>query len=418
MKREVFGNLTGEQVEIFLTPNMPYTSGVLTSCDDDFVTIDGDEIWSYKAILGLRIAHGQLPKRAEPVTPKTVKQTAEAVSTEEPKEVTEPVSVTQQVTQPVKEEPKKEEEKKSEAVKVPEPVSVPPKGEQPEQKSKSEEVSAVPVKETQTVKEEPKKEEKKPEAPKVPEIKLPDREFTGILTDFYYDHRRWGFIKSAEVLKAGVPLRDGEKVFVHLNQITDKVLRKKLLDEKPETPDIEVTFRLMQNQKGIAADDVRTANHVKIGDILPLGVSIVPTEEAKPEDTKSSPESPSTAPAEATAEVSPEAPTEAPVNVEKDEGEIDYYRRYDPIPHGEIRMKGNKLFRFDYDDVIDPILAVFLEVSPSAEGQAVKFVQKTTANGKNKATNVEAAVPFPEEKIKEWEKSGLLKKKEEEKQEA
>lgn len=400
MKRDVFANLTGEQVEIFLTPNMPYTTGVLTSCDDDFVMIDGDEIWSYRAILGLRTAHGRISRRAEPPAPEPLKQAVNTVSTEKPKEAA-PAPIEQVVETASTDKPKEAPVPVKQAVDtvsadVPKEVPAP---------------TPAPAKDTQTVKEELKKGEKKQEA-KVPEIKLPDREFTGVLSEFYHN-RRWGFIRSKEVVKAGVPLRDGEKVFVHLNQISDNLLRKRLLDEKIEAPDIEVTFRLIRNQRGIAADEVRTATHVKIADILPPGVSIIPIEEekpkpdkeeAKPKETKSSAEAPTEAPAE--------TPAEAPVSNEKEEGEIDYYSRYATIPHGEIRMKGNTLLRFDYDDVIDPILNVFLEVSPSAEGQAVKFVKKTLANGKYKATNVEAAVPFPEERIKEWEKSGLLKKKE------
>ena len=93
-----------------------------------------------------------------------------------------------------------------------------------------------------------------------------------------------------------------------------------------------------------------------------------------------------------------------------EEGEIEYFRRYEEIPHGEIRVKGNKLYRFDEEDVIDPVLAVFLECSPSAEGQKVKFIKTMGKRGNMKATNVSAAVPFPEEKIKDWERSGLIQK--------
>ena len=60
------------------------------------------------------------------------------------------------------------------------------------------------------------------------------------------------------------------------------------------------------------------------------------------------------------------------------------------------------MFHFEDIDVIDPVLAVFLEVSPSAEGQAVKFTKYTDPRGRVKAENVEAATPFPEDKLKSW----------------
>ena len=60
------------------------------------------------------------------------------------------------------------------------------------------------------------------------------------------------------------------------------------------------------------------------------------------------------------------------------------------------------MFYFEDIDVIDPVLAVFLEVSPSAEGQAVKFTRYSDPRGRMKATNVEAATPFPDEKLKSW----------------
>ena len=95
---------------------------------------------------------------------------------------------------------------------------------------------------------------------------------------------------------------------------------------------------------------------------------------------------------------------------EIEEGEIEFYRRYDSIPNGQIRIKGNKLFKFIDSDVVDPVLRVFLEITPNPEGQKVKFIRGMTSKEAVKATNIEVAVPFPDEKIKDWEKSGLLKK--------
>ena len=162
-------------------------------------------------------------------------------------------------------------------------------------------------------------------------------------------------------------MRDGEKVFVHIKQITDEALRQKLMNEKNPNPQIEVVFKLTQNPQGVAADDVR---------------------EKKPDKTLKI----------------------DMASAIYEEGEIEFFRRYEEIPHGEIRVKGNKLYRFDESDVVDPLLAVFLECSPSAEGQQVKFIKTMGNRGKMKATHVSASVPFPEEKIHDWERSGLLQK--------
>ena len=63
MRKNLFENFIGKQVELFMAPNMPVTSGILTSCDDDFVVI-GDEVWSYKAILGIKpLSATAVPKR-------------------------------------------------------------------------------------------------------------------------------------------------------------------------------------------------------------------------------------------------------------------------------------------------------------------------------------------------------------------
>ena len=219
-------------------------------------------------------------------------------------------------------------------------------------------------------------------------IVLPDRRFTGVLTTFQRDeHRRWGFIESPELIEAGIPLKDNGKVFVHINQIMDEILREKLLNGEIEKPDIQVTFRLTQNQRGIAADDVREVENVTLGEVVKL-------EQTQPQP-KTEPDN-----------------LDDLYDIDTSElGEIDYFRRYEAVPHGEIRIAGNKLFRFDDVDVIDPALAVFLEVTPNAEGQAVRFVRKMMSNGRFKAIKVQAAVPFPDDKLKEWD--SLIKKAEE-----
>ena len=322
MRKNLFENFIGKQVELFMAPNMPVTSGVLTSCDDDFVVI-GDEVWSYKAILGIKpLSTTAAPKRI--VTQK--------------KEENVPPSIEHNVTAP------HEEEKKA-----PKPEAVKPQPVPPETPAPSEEVK------TET------EEEVKPA-----EIEIPDREFSGILTT-YYDSRHWGFIESDDVVRAGIPLRDGKKVFVHFNQITDMDLRKKLMAAENENPNIYVVFKLIRKQDGVAADDVKENPSVKENLHVKIADLVADQMENQPEV-----------------------------------GEIDYYRRYENPPYGKIRIAGNQLFHFEDIDVIDPVLAVFLEVSPSAEGQAVKFIRKKGKRGAMKAANVEAAEPFPEEKLKSW----------------
>ena len=213
-----------------------------------------------------------------------------------------------------------------------------------------------------------------PEVPAVSIENLAGREFEGTIVSFFPE-RGWGFIDSPEVKEMGVPLQDGKKVFIHMNQVADESLRYKLstLTDKNSTPNIKVVFKFSSNQRGLAADDVREK-----GNTAPK----LPDEVLKVDM----------------------------LQAVYEEGEIEYYRRYEEIPHGEIRVKGNKLYRFDEEDAVDPVLAVFLECSPSAEGQKVKFIKSMGKRGKMKATNVSASVPFPEEKLKDWERSGLIQK--------
>ena len=323
----MFENFIGKQIELFMAPNMPVASGILEACDDDFIVI-GDEVWSYKAILGIR------PARTSTIPLGSITAIEKEVSPQPA------VTKKEKETETVKPQPKFQEKPK--APEASDPLSVP--------------VTT---------------EEVKPEAndnEKQTEIVIPDREFTGVLTE-YFENRHWGFIESDEVIKAGIPLRDGKKVFVHLNQITDTDLRKKLMTDAPANPNVSVVFKLIRKQDGVAADDVRKDPnakdnlHVAIADII-----------AHQTDAGPQPET----------------------------GEIDYYRRYENPPYGKIRITGNQLLHFEDIDVIDPVLAVFLEVSPSAEGQAVKFIRKAGSKGRVRATNVEAATPFPDDKLESW----------------
>ena len=306
MNRKSFEQFIGKQVEVFLVPNIEHISGVVSKCEDDYIVI-GDELWAYPAILGIRPQTRNIQKHINNVVREIKKPEPPAAS----KIIEEPAS-----------QPK--DTKPAEIIEPSEPQEL----------------------------EEPK-----------PVENFEGREFSGTLVSFFYERGLWGFIESEEVKKCNIPLRDGEKVFVHMRQITDEALRQKLMDDKNPAPNIEVIFKLTQNAQGVAADDVREK-------ILNVNMASAVYEE----------------------------------------GEIEFFRRYEEVPHGEIRVKGNKLYRFDEVDVVDPLLSVFLEVSPSAEGQPVKFIKTMGKRGKMKATNVSASVPFPEEKIRDWERSGLIQK--------
>ena len=53
MERKIFESFVGKQVEVFLVPDTPQTSGVVLSCEDDYLVI-GEELWAYPAVLGIR----------------------------------------------------------------------------------------------------------------------------------------------------------------------------------------------------------------------------------------------------------------------------------------------------------------------------------------------------------------------------
>ena len=92
-----------------------------------------------------------------------------------------------------------------------------------------------------------------------------------------------------------------------------------------------------------------------------------------------------------------------------EEGEIEYYKRYDAEPNGKIRSKDNKLYKFYESDIADPLLAVFVECSPSAEGQKVQFMKVMKGN-QTEIRNIKSASAFPKERVSDWERSGLIEK--------
>ena len=178
----------------------------------------------------------------------------------------------------------------------------------------------------------------------------------------------YGFIKCPILKKYNVPLRSEGSVFIHLNQIEDRALRRKLLTCGKMKPMIRVTFRLGNNIEGPAAYDVK-------------------------EKTES--------PAALSVDV---------MSALSEEGEIDFFMRYNDPPFGKVRAKDSTLYTFNEKNIIDPVLAVFLEVEPSAEGHPVRFTKSMNDSGKIQIQNVESAVPFPEEKLKAWENSGMIQK--------
>ena len=207
---------------------------------------------------------------------------------------------------------------------------------------------------------------------KEPEIKRVDWKTQRFEGDFdYFNPNRdklYGFIKCPVLKKYNVPLRSEGSVFVHLNQVEDRALRRKLLTCGRMKPMFRVTFKLGNNIEGPAAYDVRE----KTEEIPSLSVDVM--------------------------------------SVLSEEGEIDFFMRYNEPPFGKVRTKDSSLFTFNEKNITDPLLAVFLEVEPSAEGHPVRFTRSMNDNGKIQIQNVESAIPFPEEKVKAWENSGLVKK--------
>ena len=178
----------------------------------------------------------------------------------------------------------------------------------------------------------------------------------------------YGFIKCPILKKYNVPLRSEGSVFIHLNQVEDRALRRKLLTCGKMKPMIRVTFRLGNNVEGPAAYDVR-------------------------EKTET-----------------PSALSVDMMSALSEEGEIDFFMRYNDPPFGKVRAKDNTLYTFNEKNIVDPALAVFLEVEPSAEGHPVRFIKSINDSGRIQIQNVESSVPFPEDKVKAWESSGMIQK--------
>ncbi len=358
MEQKNFEAFIGKQVEIFLVPDTPKTSGVLLRCEDDHIVI-GEEIWAYPAVLGIR----PLKKSAKNTRLRQlIIQEAHAQPEIKEEIKTEPAVLEEIIT--VQEEEKEKEQKHT---KTQEKEKKQEKSSEPAQEKISEPEKKAEVEAKAETEAEPEPQEKKTDLD-------PGHEFEGKLVSFYYERGYWGFIESEEVRKYNIPLHDGERIFVHINQITDQVLKNKLMQEKNPKPMIDVIFKLGKNKHGAVADDVRDKANVNLPK-LPESVLKVDM-----------------------------------LSAIYEEGEIEFFRRYEEVPYGEIRVKGNKLYRFEDTDVVDPILAVFLECSPSAEGLKVRFIKTMGARGKMKATQISASEPFPDEKLKDWEKSGLIQK--------
>ncbi len=203
-----------------------------------------------------------------------------------------------------------------------------------------------------------------------PKIDWTTQRFEGDF-DFFNPNRDklYGFIKCPILRKYGVQLNSENSIFVHFNQIQDKELRRKLLIGKKMHPCIRVTFKLGNNILGPAAYEVREKNY-DVDTVLKINMQSALSEE----------------------------------------GQIDFYRRHDEIPFGKVRTKDGQLFTFNENNISDPLLMVFLEYSPSAEGQPVRFTRSVLDNDKVQIHNIESAVPFPEDKIKAWQDGGLIDK--------
>ena len=75
MNKRLFENFIGREVEIFVSPNLPRLSGIITECGDDFVVV-GDTVWAYEAILGLR-AKTLPPPQSQPRHDNQIQQQTE-----------------------------------------------------------------------------------------------------------------------------------------------------------------------------------------------------------------------------------------------------------------------------------------------------------------------------------------------------
>ena len=179
-----------------------------------------------------------------------------------------------------------------------------------------------------------------------------------------------GFIECRELQKYNLKLKSEGFIFFHLNQVEDKELRRELLTCKRFKPDIKVTFRLGMNEEGPSAYEVWRAGKSSQAGLLKIDLSSALSEY----------------------------------------GEIEFFSRYSTPPFGKVRGKDGKLYTFNAGNVIDPVLSVFLEYTPSVDGHPVKFIRTTNDNDKVQIRNIESAAPFPEEKLRAWEREGLLQR--------
>lgn len=209
------------------------------------------------------------------------------------------------------------------------------------------------------------------EIPKIKRIDWKTQRFEGEF-DYFNPNRDklYGFIRCPLLKRLSVPLRSEGAVFVHLNQVEDRALRRKLLTGGKMKPMIRVTFLLGNNVEGPAAYDVKEKTNDKSRASLSVDM----------------------------------------MSALSEEGEIDFFMRYNEPPFGKVLAKDKKLYTFNEKNITDPLLAVFLEVEPSPESHPVRFTRSINENGKVQIQNVESAVPFPEDKVKAWEESGLVKK--------
>ena len=180
----------------------------------------------------------------------------------------------------------------------------------------------------------------------------------------------YGFIKCPVLKRYNVPLRSEGSVFVHINQIEDRNLRRKLLLCGKMKPMFRVTFLLGNNVEGPAAYAVKERTEENIASLSVDMMSAL-----------------------------------------SEEGEITYFDRYYVPPFGKIKPKNEKdEYTFNETNITDPLLAVYLEVDPSPEGHPVRFTRGMNSSGKVQIRNIESAVPFPEERVKAWD--GMIKKAE------
>ena len=446
--QEIFAQYTGKNVEITLRPDLPALSGKVKRCNENFIAI-GDALLSYQMIWGIRIINDtseEQPKTEEisvpevPPVPPVVEPKIAEVHKEVKKEKITPkadwenkifegeliefhsrrkygsifcpelkdygVPVTDndkifvhanQISDENLKNELLEKDLKDKMIRVTFKISTNEKGscaddvrakekiipsKKMSEKIKPEPISIpVPV-ETKTI--EPKieiktnsEDESELDFEQLLERNLDWKKqtFEGDLVAFN-NERMFGFIQCSEIDRYIQNSEDTEegneniqkKIFVHLNQINDIDLRQKLLDEKNPKPNVRVVFSLKDSEKGLLAVNVRSKFKIS-NDVLQVQTSLALYEE----------------------------------------GEIEYFRRYESIPHGKIRAEGNRLYKFYEESITDPALLVFLECSPNAEGQKVRF----TKGKKGKdiiIQNLEAAEPFPEYRVNDWERTGMLQK--------